>query len=351
LAERSHLTPEVRALISACRVDDRVELATGIDTDLFVKLARFHRVSAFVWERREALGLNEACSNALRAEMLATLHRNLHFAAELKIALTALNDAGVETILLKGAHLMDALYHDPSKRPISDLDLLIRPVDADAALTALRSVGYDADPKTARFGLLADREVALDKKGLHTVITELHTDLNRSTRHHWFPMDALWQRAVPHVVDGQSTRALCLEDNLVYLCAHAVPHAFSQIIWLKDIASLVETGPGWDALVERARESHAVKAVYAALVLSRDLLGASVPESAVSSLNVIGLDEHLDPARLFGGTHYSTIGSLGWRAKLADNAGDALSIVFGSVLHRLGEWRNGIVRRKSRLRM
>ena len=351
MAERSNLTPEVRALISACRVDDRVEPASGIDTDLFVKLARFHRVSAFAWERREALGLTKVCSNALRSEMLATLHRNLHFAAELKITLKALSDAGVETILLKGACLMDALYHDPSKRPISDLDLLIRPSDADTALEALRGVGYDADPKTARFGLIADREIALEKKGLHTVITELHTDLNRSTRHHWFPMDALWIRAVPHVVDGQATRALCLEDNLVYLCAHAVPHAFSQIIWLKDIASLLETGPDWDVLTGRARESHAVKAVYAGLVLSRDLLGAAVPESVLSSLNVIGLDEHLVPARLFGGTHYSTIGSLRWRAKLADNAGDAVSIVAGSVLHRLGEWRNGIVRRKSRLRM
>ncbi len=47
--------------------------------------------------------------------------------------LAAFQQAGIETILLKGAVLAPLVYPDPFQRPLADLDLLIRPKDVAAS--------------------------------------------------------------------------------------------------------------------------------------------------------------------------------------------------------------------------
>jgi hypothetical protein len=61
---------------------------------------------------------------------------------ELEVVLAALTEAGLLTILLKGAALAYTLYPDPALRPMSDLDLLIHPQDLKQAVQVIQSMGY-----------------------------------------------------------------------------------------------------------------------------------------------------------------------------------------------------------------
>lgn len=347
----STLPNEVCVLVSACHVGaEPPPLPPGLlDYHLLLRLAVFHRVASHVSENAERLGLPCETAGAFKAAAMATLHRNLQFAAELKIALAALDSATVPVILLKGAHLMDAVYHNLALRPLSDLDLLVQPQDATRAVHALRDAGYVVDPRKASFGLAADREIRLDKSGVHDVIIELHTDLNRPTRHHWFPMDEFWERSVEYPFEGLPARALSPADNLTFLCAHAVPHAFSQLIWVRDIAGLLPMVPG--GFAESARRSRARRAVYAGVWLAATLLGAEVDAEELRKLggdDAASIQAWLTPERLFGGTHYSTVESLRFRTALSDTAADAVSIVGAGAARKVSELRRGLTTKKQK---
>ncbi|RMG17030.1 MAG: hypothetical protein D6731_04875, partial [Planctomycetota bacterium] len=70
-----------------------------------------------------------------------------------RAACAALDRAGVAALVLKGPVLAARLYGG-GLRPYGDLDLLVRPADALAALDALRALGYRA-PELPRAGLAA----------------------------------------------------------------------------------------------------------------------------------------------------------------------------------------------------
>jgi hypothetical protein len=278
---------------------------------------------------------------------MATLHRNLQLLAETRRALEALAGAGVEVILLKGIHLVDAVYGHPGQRPMSDVDLMVLPEKAMPALTALRRLGYDAAEETALRGLRRDGEMRLTLHGVHSLVIEAHTTLNRRTRHQWFDVESLWERSVPYELDGVGARALSWPDTLVYLCAHAVPHAFSQVIWLRDIAAVagkVGEEAAWDRVVAAAGASRARRATAAGLHLARLLLGAEVPERVFADLR------GRPPGagyRLAGGSigrgRYSTLASLWCRVWLADSAWDAAAQLKGVVAAKVprpgtGSW-------------
>src|SRR5688500_13947257 len=68
-------------------------------------------------------------SHALRRLEDLYLHSSLRsrsVRARLAEVLTALRAAEVETVVLKGAHLAEAVYPDAAARPMGDIDLLVR---------------------------------------------------------------------------------------------------------------------------------------------------------------------------------------------------------------------------------
>jgi hypothetical protein len=331
---------EIRFLLAACSVADHCAAPPRPeDRGRLSRLAWFHRVSPLVYEHRERLGLTDEEAALYRKAALETLHRNLQLAAELRIALRALVSADVPVILLKGAQLMDAVYHNLALRPMSDLDLLVRPEGAAKAVVALSDAGFHADGRKAGFTDRADREIRLEKSGVHKLAIELHTSLNRPTRHHWFPMELLWERSVVWDAEGAPARALCPEDNLVFLCAHAVPHVFAQLIWLRDIAGLMAQGMDGGALRSAARAAHAVRAVQAGVTLAHALMDGPLPDGfGASPLPV--------PNIAFGRMHYSTLASLRLRAALSDHPFDAAGILAAVTARKLCEIAGGQLVRK-----
>jgi hypothetical protein len=80
---------------------------------------------------------------------LATLHdrnaqRNSRLLHQLKEAVTCLNSAGIEPVVMKGAAILLAQKQgEIGARILTDLDVLVRPADMSGAITALRGIGYE----------------------------------------------------------------------------------------------------------------------------------------------------------------------------------------------------------------
>jgi cobalamin-dependent methionine synthase I len=68
--------------------------------------------------------------------------RNAYLGIELKRILQRFQDAGFAALLLKGASLSEAVYHDSGSRRYNDLDILVPQKDLDRALGMLITLGY-----------------------------------------------------------------------------------------------------------------------------------------------------------------------------------------------------------------
>jgi len=204
--------------------------------------------------------------------------------------LQACADAGLEIIVLKGAALAETVYPRPSLRWFGDLDVLVRPEDAERARTLLMGLGYVCDD--AAWDDLAARHSCQVNFFKHTdkgpVVVELHTDLlNNLLFRDQVQVDhaGLWTRARPATLAGVATRVLGPEDQILHLCLHLASHYFAAPNSLRDIAQVCAASDvDWPLFTSLCRRSGLATAGFCGLFAASSLLDASVPQSVLEDL-------------------------------------------------------------------
>ncbi len=261
---------------------DRVALEAAVrraDPEALVRLAMRHGVSAWLAEGLEATGLKlpgkhqaELARDAQRLVGLALRHRRL-----LRATLPALAQEGVEVLCLKGLALAQRLYPQPLVRPSSDVDVLVRPGDLDAARRAL-----------ARLDLLEQHDEGLADvfEEHHHVgfagplgLVEVHFRLFSGFGRGAFDGEGLWARSRAATVEGHPARLLGAEDEFLYLAVHAANHGFLRASWLVDLQRYLVTQPPLDgaALLARAEAAGFARAYAGALHALEASLGVQPP--------------------------------------------------------------------------
>jgi len=172
-------------------------------------------------------------------------------------AVSALRQAGVETLTLKGMVLAHTVYPDPGLRPMADLDLLVRPADRTRAVEALTSLGYRTPGPQAERHAASRCFAELVRGG---VLVDLHWDVARYLRFDGVVRvdhDGLWRRARPLVLAEGRSLALCPEDMLLHLALHlTLGSDFARVLWYADIDALIRRYTGeldWERVVDEAR--------------------------------------------------------------------------------------------------
>jgi hypothetical protein len=136
---------------------------------------------------------------------------------------------------LKGVALANTVYPNVALRYFDDLDLLVKPNSADAALAVLRQLGYAPHPR-AHSGDWHHRIPYTHPQRGTTV--EIHTDVVRRFRAGW-PSPDLWSRAQLVTIEGEVVRTLGTEDALIHTALHARHTRFGRITTLIDSALLL----------------------------------------------------------------------------------------------------------------
>jgi len=214
---------------------------------------------------------------------------------ELGAALRAFGAAGVPVMPLKGAILATRPNRDPFRRPMADLDLLVRPGDLEAARATLTALGYrrrldrTRRPTHDTFELSGNTAVVA-ADGEHPDNPrriELHTEVRR---HLWGWVDDdeltafLWAGAIEATV----LREPAMLPAPRAFAAHLAIHATSDLLlgrgrllqWL-DLAEVL--GDGGMASADLGHAPHS-RLVYPAVRLAmRRLRGRFDPLAASSS--------------------------------------------------------------------
>jgi glycosyltransferase involved in cell wall biosynthesis len=200
--------------------------------------------------------------------------------------LAHLHDAGIATTVLKGPAVA-ARYQEPANRTFSDLDLMVREHEVEAALDVLQR--YPSTVSVPEKRPKADkRDVLLQDDSGISFNVDLHWDLfsysqlrgsaDGATEAAWAeaqleeqsPVGPVW-----NLPDGY---------RLAFLAAHAVLDHRFRLILFRDFKELARDDVDWEGVEEVAHRWDLRSTTYLALWIGKEALGAAVPDGLLESL-------------------------------------------------------------------
>jgi hypothetical protein len=225
----------------------------------------------------------------LKQRYQTNLHKALLVAKELIRILERLEVLGVEVMPYKGVALAETVYGDIALRQPGDIDLLIRPEDWPRIKDAVRELGYTPHaPLSAaeeRAYLRSGYECAFDSATGRNLL-EVQWALQPRFYAVDIDMEGLFQRAVTVTVAGRRMKTPSPEDLLLVLSLHAAKHVWNRLIWLCDIARIVNLpNLDWDRILSQARELGIVRILGVTLLLANCLLETAIPTAVESELS------------------------------------------------------------------
>lgn len=188
-------------------------------------------------------------------------------------ALSALGQAGVPCLILRGQALAETLYQPVSSRPQTDIDILVPDDKREATGKVLIQAGWQ--PVQAHPLLFIRNNILLD---IH--IEPLGIDRIQAWAH-LTPLRARDFFAHTTTESLADTNTLLVHPcvNLPYLCFHAMKHSFNRLIWLWDIALLsrqVEEKGQWAEVRDGIHTYRLERPAFYALSYVRQHLAAPV---------------------------------------------------------------------------
>lgn len=270
-------------------------LAQPVDWPRLGELAALHGVVGLARRRLAALQLQptvppdtwqaiDAAATQIAVDGMLALRETASMAA-------ALDEAGIQPLLLKGQALADLLYDDPVIRPASDIDLLVERGEIEAAQRALAAIGYR--PRSAdwlRYQLAHGYHISLAREVWpgRAVLLELHWDLGGRGL---FRYDlAAWRsRTETFMLSGvfAPLQRFAPDDQLLHLALHMRKHRYMGLRWLVDVAALLSRFRDtldWLYLTGTARQAGLATLLHTSLALAQRLLAAPVDAAALARL-------------------------------------------------------------------
>jgi hypothetical protein len=210
--------------------------------------------------------------------------RNMYMTGELFKLADLLAEHGIKALPHKGPVLAAQIYGDVALRQFCDLDILVGKKDVLQVKRLFQTAGYiPVDKRTAqqdRYYIDSGRPYNykfVSENG--QVEVELHWKF--TSKYNSFPVD--YARIMDDLtgvgIAGRTVPALRPEHLLVILCQHGSKHFWTRLLWIADIAALVDrhSGLDWDRTMRFARRHGAERMLLLGLELARKLLDAEPP--------------------------------------------------------------------------
>ena len=268
-------------------------LSEPIDHRLLYMLAARERAVPIVWQRFQRLALTELPSDvadSYRRYSAVSSFRLMHLDQRLNEAADALAAAGIPMLLLKGAALGRTVYGTFVRRPMIDLDLLVKSVDLERAVAVLREIRWAENEIDAgkHFYEAHHHQAPLEDQTGTGFTLELHTEAVGGAERFGLSSAAIWGGARETTVDGRLFRVPSTPHQMVHLSVHFVwSHTLSSAGWrtFRDICTICDVeAVDWDAVVELATRGGAASCCYWTFRLAKELSHAAVPPEVLRAL-------------------------------------------------------------------
>jgi hypothetical protein len=267
-------------------------LQEPIDWELLLRLAEHHGTSSLLYQNLSHVAdlVPPITLASLRQRYERNVHKSLFLARELFRILDCIDTLGIEVVPYKGLVMAEVYYGDMALRQSGDMDLFVRTRDVMRIKSAVQDLGY-----TPRVPIPADAERDYIASGYECTfdsfagknLLELQWALQPRFYAVDFDMGGLFERAVNVAVAGRSVETPSPEDLVLVLSVHAAKHVWGRLIWLCDIAQIVQREKlNWNWIRSQVRGLGIERILHVTLLLAKRLLGTVIPspmENAVAA--------------------------------------------------------------------
>lgn len=218
-----------------------------------------YRLLPLVYRNLTELGFQDASLALLKG-----IHRRTWYENQLRLRLLAelldrFREAGIPTLVLKGAALALRYYDDVGLRPMDDVDVLVPTERASEAIALLHRLGWREKPYRGMRHV--DSKVIAARHSW-----EFSNESGDRVDLHWHALftscfpgadEPFWHDAEPLTVGNTSSLALNATDALVHTCAHgACWNPLPPVRWVSDAIYILRSGAhriAWQRFVDLAQ--------------------------------------------------------------------------------------------------
>jgi len=256
------------------------------------RLAEREKAASVLWQRIEKLGAGnypvEAATHLRKLARVTAFHMT-YLEQLVTASAKALDEAGIDYALLKGAALACSVYGSFVQRPMIDVDILVKKSDGDFAVDALLSAGWvwrAEKPRDGDYSHLHHLPALVDPNGMVSV--EVHTSILPAAAPFNITTEQIFASARLVRFREFEVRVTDPVYLLLHSCIHfAWSHLFRSAAWrtFRDTTALISQYDfDWDKFVGLARSHKAESCCFWTLHLARELVGAPIPDGVLNAL-------------------------------------------------------------------
>jgi putative nucleotidyltransferase-like protein len=248
-----------------------------------------HRMVPQLYRNLQRHGVQDPLMERLKGVYRYYLYKNQILMHRISALLAAFEEAGITTMVLKGAALIPLYYREIGVRPMLDADVLVHSHQAEQAMELLNKLQW----KPVRC-----REPRLRIPIVHS--TPFEDDGGRQMDLHWHLFwecfnagedEDYWDNAIPIEIGGVKTLALSPADQLLHTCWHGARwNEVPPIRWVADALAILGTSAreiDWPSLLEKSRRHRIVLPVKDSLEYLKNKFDAPVPDSLLKSMSAV----------------------------------------------------------------
>ncbi len=276
-------------LLTSCATTERDQsrilaigriIGEGVRWDSFIYESNRHKVTPLVFQSLKQLCPTYVPSpylEILEKQYRANVAKNLFLLTSLIEITQALSNRGIVSLSFKGPSLAYLAYQDIGLRQFSDLDIIVRRDDYDAARRFLQETGYR---------LVAEYEWESTLVHYGTMVrVDLHFSFTPVQFPFRFSLEEIRSRQAPLSIAGSTLDLVSPEDMLLLLCVQLAKDCWGcrehpiRLAMVCDIAELLRHHPelDWAWTVEHSRRAGCHRILLVGLSVAQLMLAAPVP--------------------------------------------------------------------------
>ncbi|MEW6585577.1 MAG: nucleotidyltransferase family protein [Nitrospirota bacterium] len=267
----------------------------NIDWSYILRFSRQNGIAPLLYHNLKQNDLADSIPEGIRLTFEKIYHgvgfQNALYLEELQHLLHILEKAGIRTVLLKGAAIVEDVFRNIALRQMADIDVLVQEEDLDRAEAKVSESGYIPNEyeKSKDWYRKYHHHIAPYYHPDRKIALEIHRHILPPENPFGIEIHKLWERAHPMHIGDTRTSTLSPEDMISHLCLHfAFCGGFiGGLRSLTDIAEALQHHRkriDWYHIIKEANDHHYINFIYFSLYLAKDLLDAGIEHDMAGRL-------------------------------------------------------------------
>lgn len=262
----------------------RPALFHGIDWQRFLDAAYYHGIHAIACKRllESNLDLQPAERELLRAALQSTSTKSFRLVQEVLRVTRSFRERRLRIAPYKGPVLAEDLWGSFALRDCADLDFLVPFEEADRAASLLQELGYsELSPIPSHLRPALHRNASEEQLVNHEKNILLELQWSPAPRVLGIDFDAstMWNRVREIDFAGNRVLAHAPEDLFVLLAIHGWKHNWSRLLWVGDVAQLMQSNVlKWNEIFRFAERNHVLGIIRLAIGTAHACFNIELPD-------------------------------------------------------------------------